>query len=268
MINTKQLEKRWYRYKTKNFILFFAGFLLFLLLPYGGYYLLDYANPIKNNSSVTHQIMQIEPKVEEKPPLEMNSTIINRPKEEHLFIPITPNEVTLSPTIPIVDLSLEPSKGRSQRRVAEQKRSLVHKKEQKQLVQAKSSTYLTPRELSVVQSQGKEVKRETQKINFKSSSSNYMEIMKQKFYENKNSREAMLLANAYYNAGNYKKSEKWALKANSLNRDLEESWLLFAKSKEQQGSRKEALKILETYYNKSQSSKAKALIQKIHSEGL
>ncbi|HIO95768.1 MAG TPA: hypothetical protein EYG67_03010 [Campylobacterales bacterium] len=267
MINTKQLEKRWYRYKTKNFILFFAGFLLFLLLPYGGYYLLNYGNPMEEKNSLNTPVVQMdstsikEVKLEEKPIVETISVA-----KEHNLTPITPSEVILSPVIPIVDFTQEKSNDRANKRVVEKKSVSPKRKEKSRLVQAKPSTYLTPNELSVVN--GTAPNRETKKIHFQSSSSNYMEIMKQKFHENKNPREAMLLANAYYKAGNYIHSEKWALKANSLDKDLEESWLLFAKSKKQQGSRNEAVKILETYYKKSKSTKAKMLIQKIHSEGL
>ena len=267
MINTKQLEKRWYRYKIKNFILFFAGFLLFLLLPYGGYYLLNYANPMDEKNSLNTPVVQMdrmsikEVKPDEKPLLET----ISVPKE-HNLTSMTPSEVILSPIIPIVDFTQEKSNDRANKRVVEKKSISPKREEKSRLVQAKPSTYLTPNELLVVN--GTASKRETKKIHFQSSSSNYMEIMKQKFHKNKNPREAMLLANAYYKAGNYIQSEKWALKANSLDKDLEESWLLFAKSKEQQGSRQEALKILGTYYKKSKSLKAKILIQKIRSEGL
>ncbi len=90
--------------------------------------------------------------------------------------------------------------------------------------------------------------------------------MKDKFQKNKNPREALLIAKAYYRAGNYKESEKWALKANGLNRNLEESWLLFAKSKNALGQKDEALKILITYYNKTRSPKVRLLIEKISSK--
>jgi len=58
-------------------------------------------------------------------------------------------------------------------------------------------------------------------------------------------------------------AEQWALSANKLNNSLEESWLLFAKSKAKLGKKKEALKILVSYYKKSNSIKAKRLIGQI-----
>jgi tetratricopeptide (TPR) repeat protein len=92
--------------------------------------------------------------------------------------------------------------------------------------------------------------------------------MKNKFEQNKNPREALLIAKAYYSAGNYKNAEEWALKANNLDKKLDESWLIFAKSQEKLGKRKEALKILVAYYRTSKSIKVKALIDKFKTKSI
>jgi tetratricopeptide (TPR) repeat protein len=100
------------------------------------------------------------------------------------------------------------------------------------------------------------------------SSQNYMQIMKEKFAKNKNPRDAILIAKAYFRAGNYEKSKEWALRANSLDKNLEESWIVFAKSKQMLGQRDEALNILITYYKKSRSKRVKELIEKIKTESI
>jgi len=110
--------------------------------------------------------------------------------------------------------------------------------------------------------------REPSKIAIEMTSNNYMQIMQEKFLKLKNPRDAILIAKAYFRAGNYQKSEEWALKANSIDSSLEESWLLFAKSKEMMGDRREALKILITYYRKSKSQRAKELIEKMKTESI
>ncbi|HHS92837.1 MAG TPA: hypothetical protein ENK82_05775 [Campylobacterales bacterium] len=100
-------------------------------------------------------------------------------------------------------------------------------------------------------------------MKFKTSSSNYLEIMKDKFAKSKNPREALLLSKAYFKEGDYKSAEKWALTANKLNNGLEESWLLFAKSKVKLGKRDEAVNILASYYKRSHSIEVKRLIGQI-----
>jgi hypothetical protein len=53
------------------------------------------------------------------------------------------------------------------------------------------------------------------------------------------------------------------LSANKLDKNLDESWLLFAKSKAKLGKKQEAINILASYYKKSESAKAKVLIGQI-----
>lgn len=262
MINTKKLEKRWYKYKAKGVLLVTSILTLVALLIYGGYYIL-YKLDINIDIGKKEQpkaVMGIQ-KIKEK-----NSSIIPNIIEEK-----KDDSLLLSPTIPIIDLEQEKLKdSRNKKRaikynIAKKYHTPHH---QKKLVKAKSSTYLTPSELSVVNGDSIISRRETKKIKFQQSSNNYMTIMKQKFEQNKNPREAILIAKAYYNAGNYKQSEAWSLKANNLNSNLDESWLIFAKSKDKMGKRREALKILVAYYNKSKSSKVKALINKMRAKSI
>jgi len=71
-----------------------------------------------------------------------------------------------------------------------------------------------------------------------------------------------------FRSGNYVESEKWALIANNLDKNSEESWFLFAKSKAKLGKRREALKILVSYHKKTKSPQAKELIEKIQSRSI
>ncbi|MCH9741360.1 MAG: CDC27 family protein [Epsilonproteobacteria bacterium] len=220
MINTKELEKRWYKYKAKNFILIFALILIFILLPYGIYYLYDYFDTPSPKQEVSKLITPQEVVVESSTPMVTEATTAEPEVEES-----KDNEVILAPTIPIVDLDKE------QRTT--QAKKVVHRKqaEEKKLVKAKPSSSLTAQELAVIN--GNDLKREKQKISFQRSSSNYMDVMKTKFEQNKNPREALLLAKAYYKAGDYINAEEWALKANSLDKNMDESWFVFAKAKSQ-----------------------------------
>jgi len=260
MINTRELERRWYRYKTKGFILVFSILLILSMLLYGGYYVfykLDLNISFSEQEEKITAVKGISKIVDENnsKEIESNKSIIeNIEKREEV------EDVLLAPTIPIVDLEGEKLKDRRhKKRVATKKRVY---KERTKLVKAKKETYLTAKELNVING-GLTKRRETKKINLNGTSNNYMNIMKKKFEENKNPREALLIAKAYYSAGNYVNSEKWALMANNLDKKLDESWLIFASSQEKLGKREEALKVLIAYYRKSKSPKAKSLIDKI-----
>ena len=287
MINTVELEKRWIRYKTRIFGSLF--FILFFVaaIPYLSFYLFEQYNLIVEKDKNTSNVViaeQLAPKIERSLPKEIN-------------------DVVLSPSIPIIDFTKEKQIDReieqknekiekakiqklkedkrrkakerayrqkvAKRRALKRERELAKKESKKRkLIKAKASSSLSVNELKVLS--GDDIKKShtrepkgNKKIDFGGSSSNYMPIMKRKFQENRNPREAILIAKAYYKAGNYIESEKWALTANNLDKENRESWLLFAESKAKLGKRKEALTILVSYHKKTKSPEVKELIDKI-----
>jgi hypothetical protein len=75
--------------------------------------------------------------------------------------------------------------------------------------------------------------------------------------------DSLFLAKSYYKKRAYKKAEYWALQTNSVNSNIEESWLIFAKAKAKRGRKKEAMRILKAYIKRSNSLEAKKLLRKI-----
>ncbi len=75
--------------------------------------------------------------------------------------------------------------------------------------------------------------------------------------------DAMYLAKYYYGKHNYRKAEYWAMQANTVDSSQAESWMIFAKSKAKQGHRKEALKILQAYYDRYGNMEVKLLIDRM-----
>lgn len=89
-----------------------------------------------------------------------------------------------------------------------------------------------------------------------------------RFHQSKDIDDALFLAKSYYNNGNYKKAEYWALQTNKLDEDNEESLLIFVKSKVKLGNKNEALSILTSYMKKSDSEEAKKLLFQIENNKL
>ena len=90
----------------------------------------------------------------------------------------------------------------------------------------------------------------------------YLEVEK-RFYETADPDDALFLANTYFNKGEFKKAEYWALQANKIDDTIEESWILFAESKIANGQKEEAVKVLKSYIQKSDSQTARSLLEKI-----
>ncbi|MDD2782007.1 CDC27 family protein [Sulfuricurvum sp.] len=72
---------------------------------------------------------------------------------------------------------------------------------------------------------------------------------------------ALIIARDFYTQENYVDAAIWAKKANQLNREVEEAWLLYAKSYYAQGRKDEAIKILELYLNYKDSKTASDLVR-------
>ncbi len=75
--------------------------------------------------------------------------------------------------------------------------------------------------------------------------------------------DAMYLAKYYYGKKNYKKAENWAMQANTIDSSKPESWIIFGKSKAKLGHRRDALKVLQAYYDRTGNMQVRILIDRI-----
>jgi len=94
-------------------------------------------------------------------------------------------------------------------------------------------------------------------------SGNSVRDIESRFAFAKDKDDALFLARYYYDKKQYKKALKWALETNKLDSDIEESWLIFARSKARLGQRIEAIRVLQAYYDRSGSVKARKLLGQI-----
>lgn len=90
----------------------------------------------------------------------------------------------------------------------------------------------------------------------KSSTVSAYKDVEKRFYQSYDTDDSLFLAKSYYRKGEYKKSEFWSLQTNKINSNIEDSWLIFVKSKVKLGHRNEAIRILTSYAQKSNSSAA------------
>lgn len=279
MHKVEELEQKWFRYRFKKTVSPIFKVSLTAVLVSGGYYLYQtdgvalFGTPISERvTAVLGVSMKADDAnldmstfgVADKTKAEKNESVETKEEAETKVVtqteePKVLKEMALEPIIPVIDLAKEERISDTLSRKVRQDSHLVH---------AKPNGYLTAKELAAVAKVQKvqSVPRpphQTKKMKFTSTSTDYLEIMKDKFEKSKNPREAVLLAKAYYKEGQYLDAEQWALTANKLNNGLEESWLIFAKSKVKLDKRDEAIKILASYYKRSSSIEAKKLIGQI-----
>lgn len=81
------------------------------------------------------------------------------------------------------------------------------------------------------------------------------------FLSSPNYRDGLSIANIYYDKKDYKNAASWAKKANELNKQKEEAWILFAKSQYKRGFKKDAKAALRLFLDYKTSKKAKILLK-------
>jgi len=97
----------------------------------------------------------------------------------------------------------------------------------------------------------------------KSANRSVVQEIEKRFPMSRDYDDAMYLAKYYYGKKKYKKSENWAMQANSIDSSKPESWIIFGKSKAKMGHRRDALKVLQAYYDRTGNMEVKMLIDKI-----
>lgn len=253
------LEKRWKIYRAKKIISSLLIFFLLYAIGGGLYYIYLKKDNIysffsKKNEPINAIVVKNRPTLVEKKDENITTAITLKKEIETPKIELK-EELFFRPIIPIIDMDRERRNTQKRARRAMphrvKKESHIVKKEEPLKNIARRENYLE-RDTTMLKN-----------INISSNSKNYIETMRKKFYKSKNARDALLLAKAFYRKKRYRNSEKWALEANKLDSSLDESWIVFAKSKAKNGKKPEAIKLLAMYYEKSKSTEVRVAIDKI-----
>lgn len=86
-----------------------------------------------------------------------------------------------------------------------------------------------------------------------------------RFKKSNNPALSLFVAKKYYELNNYKQAYNYALITNEINSDIEQSWLIVAKSLVKLGKKNRALTILNKYISNSHSQRAEILLDAIKS---
>ena len=282
MRKLEELEDRWVNYKAKKIFMPIFKISSLYLVAVSLYYVYDKKENLFPGLSPSHHMTKVLGVSMDTNNSVMAKVIDKETKKEEVEIKVIDKEtkkeeveilekVSFVPVIPVIDMEKEEGAHRVKKRVKPKRKHVPKSKKHSskpRLVKAKPNAYLTPNELGVMGQNNAKIlsvqkPHKTKKMNFTSTSVNYVEKIKSKFSKSSNPRDALILAKLYYKNKNFEEAEKWALSANKLNNSLEDSWFLFAKSKVKLGKKEEALKILVSYYKKSNSMNAKRLIMQI-----
>lgn len=245
MYDIKALEKQWKQYsknKKKPYYVAFAAIVVIVIFV--STYMLK-QDIFSHSSSIVPTVM-VESSNDEKSVVLLDGPIAIVQEKEKIESIKPKVKVALDspmvedvPTLPIVDaipvLDEKPKIAKQKPKMVIAKKEAVIKKPRKKM------------HLNIVES---------------SSVSAYKDV-ERRFYQSHDTDDSLFLAKSYFRKGNYKKSEFWALQTNKVNSNIEESWIIFAKSKVKLGRRNEAIRILTNYVKRSHSSAANNLLNRL-----
>ena len=97
------------------------------------------------------------------------------------------------------------------------------------------------------------------------SASNEESVLRDQFLKTNNPTIALELARLNFRNNNFKEAIKWSLAANDIDNSLEESWIIFAKSKYKLKQSDDAVKALREYNKNLNKASINELINKIKS---
>ncbi|MEA3521363.1 MAG: hypothetical protein U9R50_00145 [Campylobacterota bacterium] len=104
-------------------------------------------------------------------------------------------------------------------------------------------------------------------INIQQEESDIQAVIK-RFKNNKNPALSLFIAKRFYAIGNYSDAYNYALMTNELNSEIEESWLIAAKSLYKLGQKDKAINLLKKFILNSHSIRAKMILDQIKNGSL
>jgi len=259
MLNVHDLERRWLKYKIKSFFpLILASTLAIIVI-------VSFLNYIIKSTPQDTNIKKVElitPKVTSvsKQP-EPSTTVI----EEQLHIPQNTQEeviqeekaLVLKPSLDFmnnIEEGLNPYIDENE--FLDEKPSSLNEEETdlEPIIQIKQKSSSNP----------PEVKKGGLKISTQKNENDLKDVIR-RFKKNKNPALSLFIAKRYYQLGKYQKSYNYALMTNEIDKNIDESWIIFSKSLVKLGQHELAIVTLKSYLKSSQSTQAEILLRKIES---
>ncbi len=238
MLNIPDLEKRWIRYKIKSSAKYFILPLLLMIVALGYNFL---STDTKSNV-IQKEINLTTTKIitESKHKIKINDTLSNAE------ITTTEKNSTplLSPSMDFIN-NFETYTPQTQQVTKKYTKDIQKKK-----TVVKSVPNIEVPQIATITITKQDTTKDIQNI-------------LQRFKKDKNPALSLFLAKKYYELGNYQKASRYALITNKLNKDIEDSWLVFSKSLVKMHQKDKAIKILQKYIANSHSTNAAVLLHDI-----
>ncbi len=246
MLDVRKLERRWLKYKIKKTIPYFLSFFGVVVIIAAIFIWFNHQSEnnqisIKENktpvnlaqtklvSTVEENATVLEPSMGFVQHFESSPSLEETPKQKSVTIPKQP--IKSSASLPI-------------------SKSLEMPEYPQPIKTPPVVTNKSPNNTGSLS-----INRNESKIN--------IEDLKLRFKETSNANLGLFIARYYYDHGDYNEAYNHALKTNTLNSRIDESWIIFSKSLVKLGKTDQAKKTLQLYISQSNSESARNLLDTI-----
>lgn len=270
MLNIHELERRWLRYKIKSYIPLILSILasvsiialFFIYMPLSDQKGIIPNVPIENkintvSKSQTEVIVQQKPVDElHQAPIELNIAD-NTQEQMRIETKEEKSVLVLKPSLHFMD------------NIADGLPAFIEEEMPLQepvtsSIQNNTLTVLDEEEDSDSTESSEDVNENRLNITSNKSDSDLKDVIR-RFKKNKNPALSLFIAKRYYAAGEYQKSYNYALMTNEIDKNIEESWIIFSKSLVKLGQHELAMNTLKSYLKTNKSTAADVLLRKIES---
>lgn len=268
MLNTRDLENRWLKYKIKSYIPHFIIALSSIVIIVIVSIFMTFDEETKTPTVVEkkdnlYTIQQVTTKIPEEPKEVLvratNEVVVPQKVMSKNDLANNNNSLKLSPSLDFIQNMQHTSLPYYQDESTVQEKKIVKKEPEQEIVEEIQD--LVVEEATVVPEK-EEVKKVT--INRRNVADDIKHIIN-RFKKNNNPALSLFVAKKYYELGDYHKAYNYALITNQINRDIESSWIVFAKSLVKLNEKEMAIKTLKEYIENSHSSSAQILLDEITS---
>ncbi|WP_373070491.1 CDC27 family protein [Sulfurimonas sp.] len=264
MHNIHELEQRWLKYKIKFFLPYFITVFFLIILAITLYFIFDSK---KENNILTKQEIK-----KEEPLLTVKKEITETIKE----VPVQNIQVKLQePTLITEPTKIEEKTTSNKNIILTPSLDFMKKlrtdsfnsyNDQVDREYQQSSQKIYKNKEDLIEEDNLEIEQNTEKpkisITRQEDHNDIKDVIK-RFKKNNNPTLSLFVAKKYYKLGEYQKAYNYALITNEINNEIEDSWIIFAKSLVKLNKRDKAIQTLTKYVNHSGSGNAKVLLDDI-----
>ena len=273
MLNINELEARWLRYKIKSYMPHTTiGLSLFIIILVIIFVDFDKGQEVK---TLSIKNIAINESIKTKPTKITSTKKIDSIKEDiQISTPviqsITQNKELNTKLIEDEKLIISPSldfiRNIKENSPTYYKNDVIKPKSIPQVKKIKKvQSVQTPKiEEVILDTHVEEIQSKEIKIKRQNVQSDIQHVIK-RFKKSNNPALSLFIAKKYYELGNYNQSYNYSLITNEINNDIEDSWIIFAKSLYMLNKKEKAIQIINKYISSSHSQKASLLLKNIKS---